>query len=110
MKRIGPSFSEELRRAGLLGLPFSWGDDGVIQFDDRCTGVQREAVLAVYAAHDPAKTSKSEVLEDKLKDATDAVLAEILDKRAKDADAPQAVKDWDAERSKPSSDVSFLRK
>jgi len=53
MKPIGPSFSDELKAAGLLGLPFSWGTDGVIQFDSRMTQAQIDAVKAVYDAHDP---------------------------------------------------------
>ena len=55
IKSIGPSFSDELRTANLIGLPFSWGTDGIIQFDPRMTQAQRDAVLAVYAAHDPTK-------------------------------------------------------
>ena len=54
MKRIGPHFSDELRAAGLVGLPFSWGDDGVIQYDAAMLPTQIAAVEAVYAAHDPA--------------------------------------------------------
>ena len=57
MTRIGPTFAEELRTAGLTGLPFSWGDDGVIQYDPRMTPAQIAAVQAVYAAHDPTAPS-----------------------------------------------------
>jgi hypothetical protein len=52
-KPIGPSFYSELEAAGLVGLPFSWGADGDIQFDARMTAEQIDAVLAVYEAHDP---------------------------------------------------------
>ena len=55
MKAIGPSFADELKAVGLLGLPFSWGSNGDIQFDPRMTPAQKDAVLAVYAAHDPTK-------------------------------------------------------
>lgn len=55
MKPIGPSFSDELKTAGLLGLPFSWGSDGIIQYDARMTQAQIDEVNAVYAAHDPIK-------------------------------------------------------
>ena len=52
-KVIGPTFSAELAAAGLLGLPMSWGSDGVIEFDPSMTEEQQAAVLAVYQAHDP---------------------------------------------------------
>ncbi len=53
--KIGPTFASELQAAGLVGLPFSWGADGVIQFDPSMPKAQVDAVKAVYAAHDPAK-------------------------------------------------------
>lgn len=53
MKRIGPTFVTELQVAGLLGLPFSWGPDGVITYGAAMTPAQIAAVEAVYAAHDP---------------------------------------------------------
>ena len=52
-KPIGPTFGAELDAAGLLGLPFSWGDDGSFQFDASLTAKQVRAVQAVYDAHDP---------------------------------------------------------
>lgn len=55
-KAIGPTFSEELRVAGLAGLPFSWAPDGSFTFDPRMTPEQIAAVRAVLAAHDPTKT------------------------------------------------------
>ena len=53
MKAIGKTFSDEIHAAGLSGLPFSWGDDGVIQFGAAMTQQQIAAVQAVYDAHDP---------------------------------------------------------
>jgi hypothetical protein len=53
--KIGPTFVNELQAAGLLGLPFSWGGDGVIQFAPSMLKAQIDAVNAVYAAHDPTK-------------------------------------------------------
>lgn len=50
---IGNTFSDELKAAGLLGLPFSWGADGSFEFSPTMTQEQRDAVMAVYAAHDP---------------------------------------------------------
>lgn len=55
MKAIGPTFYAEIKAAGLTGLPFSWGDDGKIEFHVDMLQSQRDAVLAVYAAHDPTK-------------------------------------------------------
>ena len=50
---IGPSFSSELTAQGLIGLPFSWKDDGTFTFDEKMTSDQIAAVKAVLAAHDP---------------------------------------------------------
>lgn len=50
---IGPSFTAEIVAAGLGGLPFSWGADGVFQFAASMTSTQIAAVEAVYANHDP---------------------------------------------------------
>lgn len=55
MKPIGPSFPYELDAAGIVDRRFSWGTDGVIQFDPLVPQAVRDAVLAVYAAHDPAR-------------------------------------------------------
>ena len=55
VKAIGPAFPDELKVAGLLGLAFSWGADGVFQFSPGMLQAQIDAVLAVYAAHDPLK-------------------------------------------------------
>lgn len=52
-KRIGPSFPSELEAARLLGLPFSWGEDGQFSFDPAMTQAQIDEVLAVYEEHDP---------------------------------------------------------
>lgn len=53
-KAIGPSFSDELQAAGLMGLPFTWGADGSFEFSPAMTPEQTAAVMAVYGAHDPA--------------------------------------------------------
>lgn len=61
MKKIGPTFHAELMAAGLAGLPFVWHDDGTFLFTTEPSGMapnpmtqqQVDAVLAVYAAHDP---------------------------------------------------------
>ncbi|SEJ85337.1 hypothetical protein [Achromobacter sp. NFACC18-2] len=54
MKKIGPTFTQELEAKGLLGLGFSWGNDtGELRFNDDVTAAERAAVEAVLAAHDP---------------------------------------------------------
>jgi hypothetical protein len=53
MARIGPHLAEELQLAGLAGLPFTWGEDGVDLTDPRLTSGQIAAIQAVVAAHDP---------------------------------------------------------
>jgi hypothetical protein len=51
---IGPSFASELEAAGLFGLPFSWGPDGVFGREN-LTAAQRKKLDAVIAAHDPKR-------------------------------------------------------
>jgi hypothetical protein len=53
MKPIGRTFANEVRAAGLHGLPFGWNGDGRFEWGDDITEAQRAAVLAVYEAHDP---------------------------------------------------------
>lgn len=55
MSTIGPNFANELAAAGLLGLPFSWGTDGVIEYGESISAAQKTAIEAVLAAHNPAK-------------------------------------------------------
>jgi hypothetical protein len=50
-KILGDSFADELKAADLLGLPFSWSKDGVMEFGDSMTQQQIESVMAVYVAH-----------------------------------------------------------
>ncbi|MEN5162574.1 hypothetical protein [Achromobacter kerstersii] len=52
-KAIGPSFPKELLDAGLTGKPFSWSEAGEFIFNASMTEDDQNAVLAVYAAHDP---------------------------------------------------------
>ena len=89
MKAIGPSFSGELKAAGLYGLPFSWGSDGVIQFDPRITQAQLDAVLAVYAAHDP--TTPAAPTQDALNTAD---LKTKIDTLVANVTIPQAMRDF----------------
>lgn len=53
--RYGPNFFNELKAAGLAGLPFSWNEVTGEVWADQLTPVQREALNRVIAAHDPKK-------------------------------------------------------
>ena len=61
MKAIGPSFAAELAAAGLMGLPFTWNENGEFIFTTETTEFtpypmtpeQVAAVQAVYEAHNP---------------------------------------------------------
>lgn len=57
MRQFGETFADEMAAAGLLGLPFSWGDDGVISGRENLTAEQNATLDAVLAAHDPTKQS-----------------------------------------------------
>jgi hypothetical protein len=63
---IGPNFANEVTAAGLLGLPFSWGPDGIAIADARLTATQKTAIAAVVAAHDPTKPDPRATLAAKL--------------------------------------------
>ena len=65
--RIGPSFSDELKVAGLMGLPFSWREsDGVFNLSaPRLTNLQRTAIQGVIDSHDPTKHSEEKKKTDR---------------------------------------------
>ncbi|WP_017452172.1 hypothetical protein [Herbaspirillum rubrisubalbicans] len=52
-KKIGTTFGEELKAAGLGGLPFCWTEDGDFWFAESLTDEQIKGIKAVYAAHVP---------------------------------------------------------
>lgn len=54
-KAIGPTFAAELDAGGIQDRRFSWGDDGQFVFHPEVSQADRDAVLAVYAAHDPMR-------------------------------------------------------
>ena len=54
---IGPNFSNELEKAGLIGLPFTWGDDGTIEGKDNLTSEQQTKLQVVIDAHDSSKAN-----------------------------------------------------
>ncbi len=49
------TFTEEVRQAGLIGLPFAWGEDGQISGRENLTAEQNATLDAVIAAHDPTR-------------------------------------------------------
>jgi hypothetical protein len=51
---LGPTFGNEVIAAGLGGLPFSWGSDGVFG-ESNLTQAQQASLNAVIAAHDHTK-------------------------------------------------------
>jgi len=57
LKPIGPTFGQEIARAGLAGLPFSWGADGSLSFAPEMSEQEIADVTAVYDAHDPNASS-----------------------------------------------------
>lgn len=59
MKNIGPTFVDELKAAGISLDGIAWGADGAIAFREDVLQPTRDAVLAVYAAHDPLKQTPS---------------------------------------------------
>lgn len=61
MKRIGKTFGDEIIAAGLGGIPFSGGDDGSFNFTPEITQTQKDAIMAVYAEHDPNAIPKDEL-------------------------------------------------
>lgn len=72
MPRIGPSFPDELRAAGVVDFRFAWsGDAGTVDFHPDVPDSERAKVLAVLAAHDgPLSEARHQALE-----ATDAEAA-----------------------------------
>jgi hypothetical protein len=77
MKKIGLTFSKELEAAGLLGLPFSWGEDGNITFSEEITSNQRAAIISVYEAHNPTPAETPEEVIARLEGALDRHLDEV---------------------------------
>ncbi len=58
---IGPTFPDELKAAGLFGLPFAWGEDGAISGRENLTTQQQTDLDAVIAAHNPNKVTSDDV-------------------------------------------------
>ena len=53
MKRIGPTFGDEILAAGLHGLPFAWGEDGDFCGRENLSPAENATLDAVIAAHNP---------------------------------------------------------
>lgn len=58
---IGPSFPDELEATGLIGLPFTWSEDGSFNFAPGFDAGKRSAILALASTHDPTKRSKASI-------------------------------------------------
>lgn len=65
--KIGPSFGEELKAAGLLDIPFSWDEKGNITYDKSVTPEQIKAVQAVLDAHDSSKPDPKVAFRDSIR-------------------------------------------
>lgn len=64
MKKIGPSFYDELDACGgLVGEHFTWHSDGNIEFFDDTPPAVVDAVKQLYVEHDPADHSHFEISE-----------------------------------------------
>lgn len=53
---FGETFGDEIRAAGLGGLPFIWDSGGFIGGRENLTAAENATLDAVIAAHDPAAT------------------------------------------------------
>jgi hypothetical protein len=62
---IGPSFGDEILAAGLGGLPFSWGSDGVFGTEN-LTIAQNATLNTVIATHDSTKKISASILSQDL--------------------------------------------
>lgn len=75
---IGPNFIYELKAAGISLNGWTWGKDGTFQFN-ALPQPTRDAILAVYAAHNPA-TVPAEIVRDQAIDAAiagDTTIAQL---------------------------------
>lgn len=85
---FGPTFSDELAAAGLLGLPIVWGSDGVISGRDALTPAQNTALDAVLAAHDPSRVAPVTRIERRQGLITLALIGELMPGVAQIGGAP----------------------
>lgn len=84
--KIGPSFASELEAAGLMGAPFSWDSEGLIEGRDNLAPEQNTTLDAVVAAHDPQTPDPMTPalrVEERLRN--DQALCSIVRKMADDA-------------------------
>ena len=76
---FGETFGDEIRAAGLGGLPFTWDADGVYSREN-LTAAENTALDAVIAAHDPAKLAPVKHPVDKRM--TDPVFTALIEELA----------------------------
>jgi hypothetical protein len=81
-KPVGSNFSSELKAAGLLGLPFSWGEDGQLTFGEDMSEQQITAVEAVLAAHVAVLPSAAELQAKQLEQSLTQAVQHHLDATA----------------------------
>lgn len=76
---LGETFGDEIRAAGLGGLPFTWDADGRIGGRENLTAGQNAALDNVIAAHDPTKlTPVIHPVDERMADPVFAALIEEL--------------------------------
>ena len=79
--KIGPTFSTELRAAGLGDVVKTWRSDGTIFDVDKLTATQKRTLDGVLKAHDPTKELPAQKRE--IERLLDAMIAEGLIPSAK---------------------------
>ena len=73
--RFGPTFYDELKAAGVIGLPFSWNPDDMSEPLFYGPGVSKSTqrvIEGVVAAHNPGKsyTSPRDAMKQQIQSAT----------------------------------------
>lgn len=82
MKKIGITFTSELKAAGLLLDGITWDPEtGEINFDTSVSDERRAAIMAVYEAHDP---NHAEHIEDIMRQIVD-IESTITPRRLREA-------------------------
>lgn len=102
--KIGPTFYDELRAAGAT-TEIAWSPEpGHIEYAPSVTPAQRAAVEAVLAAHDPVASQAAherrlanDAVKARLRDIDIASVRALREYIAAKADAPQPLKDREAE-------------
>lgn len=106
---LGPTFGDEVRAAGLSGLPFSWNAAGVVGREN-LTASQQAALDAVIAAHNATAVRNQNVIPFNVFIArwTDAEYAKLLQSRATAVTAGNVtlIRQWDQASASNSVDLN----